>query len=144
MVLALLYMVIWLVAIALATLRGGSYERSGALIMLGVFALQLAVTPLLHPRFQSIYTAAALIDMLALAACIPLALRSPCRWTLWFAAAQLETVLGHGLRAITPAHWGINFTLLTDAPSYVQCLALICGTIAYQQMADRSPAASSL
>lgn len=115
----------WLVLLALILLalwRGGAPERQAAFVFVGVFVADRlyhwilpAGAHLLRVDFGHI-----LIDSIALAFFMVIALRANRIYPLWLASFQLMTIVSHIEQAISPTIHRGAYAVLAFAPSYLE------------------------
>jgi hypothetical protein len=80
--------------------RGKRDERRvGIILVLGVIATHLAISPL-HERFEGVETHVMAVDLVVLAGFVWVAIQSERFWPLWIAGLQLTTMFGHVLKAL--------------------------------------------
>ena len=93
----------WLLLIgvsAYALARGKLDERLAAgICILATLATRFVVSPLTQ-RYSGVEVGVMLVDVLALAGFVAIALRTDRFWPLWVAGLQLTTMLSHMLKAI--------------------------------------------
>jgi hypothetical protein len=128
-----IFISLWFLASLLGLARGGQAEKLGALLLLVMVIINIALRPLASVNIVQVFPAAALADGLLLAASFGLALLTTQRWPLWFCAAQLVRLLGHAMRYSLPSMAPAAYGVFTNGPVYIQCLAVIFGVIAYQR-----------
>lgn len=128
-----LYLIIWLISSGYAICSGGKPERLGTTILLFLSGSPLILHRLLAISLVDRGIAYAVIDILALPACIYLALSNRRHWTIWFCSAQLVAVLSHAAYAALSQEDSFAYWIMTRSPSYVQCIALILGTVMHHR-----------
>lgn len=83
-----------------AFLRGRADERMAAIIcIVATLATRLVLSPQAS-RYSGVETGVVLVDMIALAGFVAIALRTDRFWPLWVAGLQLTTLVAHVLKAI--------------------------------------------
>ncbi|WP_068089270.1 hypothetical protein [Novosphingobium rosa] len=130
-----LYLILWGLCSGYAILAGGRLERLGAAIFLWITAgsLLLLLLPFVTAHMD-VNLGGTLIDGLATPACFYLALSTRRSWTLWFCAAQVVALLGHMVHYLLTGEAGLAYGIMTRVPSYIQCFALLAGTISFRHL----------
>jgi len=116
-----------------AFLYGRRPEKIGALIMLLGAVLTRIGAVVFTWRFAHVEWGALAVDIGGLAALFFLAVRTDRSWTLWLAALQLTTTLGHLARAIDPEMLPNGYAFLLVAWSYPMLLTIALGTRTQQK-----------
>ena len=119
------------VFVLLAVWRGGGPERQFALVFIGMFCFD-RLYHLLFGRGQFLLRADLghiLIDTIALAAFVLIALRANRFYPLWLASFQLMTIVSHIVRAVSPAVEHGAYAILVYAPSYLEVLVFGLGVM---------------
>lgn len=128
-------MTIWLIAIAIAMMKGKSPERTGAAILLGMAPLQIALRAAFPLQYDNVDPATLLTDSVAAVAFLLLALHANRIWPLWTCSLQLIVLVGHMVRYLDIAAPPGAYAVMIKAPTYLQCLILIGGTYRSRQIA---------
>ena len=123
-----LYLVTLLAACGYAAWRGGVAERWGAGIQFTTsFASLPAVIIAGAAGWETGQGALLLVDLIALAAFMTLALRSTAFWPLWVAGFHLDAVLTHFAKLIAPDTLPKGYALLQGFWAYPLMAALVVG-----------------
>lgn len=119
--------------VAFAFARGAGPERATAGVLLGMYVLDPIYhlfVPAAAAHYRHIDLGHFAIDLLAMAALLPIGLRANRIWTLWATAAQLLALLAHILRLVDSDWARLAYALMTRVPSYVQMICIWVGTLA--------------
>ena len=130
----------WLLLIgvaAYALARGRTDERAAAMICVVATIASVLVNSPLTRRFTGVETGILIVDLLALAAFVAIALRTQRFWPLWVAGFQLTSTFAHALKAI---HLSLVPQVYAAAERfwvYPIFLAIVVGTWRTQQRQRR-------
>lgn len=139
---SLIQWLLLLVFVLLALWRGAGPERQFVLVFIGMFFFD-RLYHLFFGRGQFIWNADLghlLIDTIALAAFVVIALRANRFYPIWLASFQLMTIVSHIARAVSPAIEHGAYAILVFAPSYLEVLVFGLGIILHiRRQAKRGP-----
>lgn len=139
---SLIQWLLLLVFVLLALWQGAKPERHFALVFIGMFSLD-RLYHLIFGRGQFFLNADLghlLIDTIALAAFVVIALRANRVYPIWLASFQLMTIVSHIVRAASPAIEHGAYAILVFAPSYLEVLVFGLGITAHiRRQAKRGP-----
>lgn len=138
-----IYMTLWLIASGYAILRGGEPERAGAAILVWLTAGTFIFRPFVKMNLVDLDLGTFAVDLIALIALLVLALRANRSWPLWACSAQLIAVSAHLVRWVNLEIAPGAYATMIKAPSYIQCITLIIGTMAYQKALRRDGSVTS-
>ena len=102
MVRVLFYFLLLIGVAAYSMTRGRRDERIAALTCLAASIASLALLATRRGYYSSFELGVAIIDLMALATFVWIALRSSRFWPLWVAGIQLTSTMGHLLKVIDP------------------------------------------
>ena len=132
-----IYMSLWFIATGYAVLRGGEPERAGAACLAWLTAGTFIFRPFVKMNLVSLDLGTFAVDAIALVALLVLALQANRSWPLWACSAQLIAVLAHIIRSVEVEIAPGAYATMIKAPSYIQCITLIIGTMAYRRALRR-------
>jgi hypothetical protein len=122
-----------------AWLKGDGPEKWIANVLIGMVVLN-STLHLLFPHddnFDRIIASHLFLDLIVLAALVPIALRANRIYPLCILAAQLLAVVMHFNRGLAPEGMEFAYWLLTRVPSYIQIIALATGLYLHRRRARR-------
>jgi hypothetical protein len=131
------YAALWMFATGYAVVRGGQPERLGAAILLWLTAGPFIVTPFATVTSLTLDRGAMAVDLIGLAGLLYLALKTDRNWPIWACSAQVIAVTGHLVRFLQLREDPLAYAAMIRAPAYIQCLALLAGTVAYHRRAQK-------
>lgn len=127
--------------LGLAMWRWGSGPERGMAIMFTVVMMGpamlfriIANASMLFGNFSAIYV---LIDVIALAGFMAIALNANRNYPLWVAGFQLVAVGSHMVRGITDVVSPIAYAILAIGPSYCQLAVLLVGLVRHRRRIRR-------
>jgi len=125
-----LQIILLVVAVLFAWRKGGTDERVGAAILLGMFVASDAYRwAIAGPgRYDSTDLGFFTIDATVLLFLVGLSFYSNRWWTLWMASAQLIALLAHVVRMLDSAYAPFAYAVMMRAPSWLELIILIWGT----------------
>jgi hypothetical protein len=128
----MLYLSLLTICAIYALRRGGAPERTTTVAII----LMVASDPLVHAvtpsRYSSLDPGHLVIDSLALAAFMVIALRANRYWPLWVSAFQLIAVVAHAGRLLDVEIHKTAYGLMQVLWSYPMLVVLALGTRAHQ------------
>lgn len=131
-------LVITLLVVVYATVRGDWPERLCAAILLGEAAIDLIFHAAIGPRsFRLFDSSRMLIDCTVAVLVIAVSLRANRLYPLGIAAAQIVAVIGSIIMLLGAKGWTQAFWAMTQLPVVVQLVLLGAGTIAHLRRVKR-------
>lgn len=130
-----LYLFLALLALccAYALARGGTPERTSALLQFGAFATDELVHRMIDGRaYTALATGSMLVDLALLLALIVLAGRCTRHWPLWVAGWQLAAIVAHLAKLVDPDMQATGYAIQLQIWAYPMLLATVAGTWRYQ------------
>lgn len=128
-----------LVIAVLAIWKGAGPERAVAGVMVGILVSD-RVYHLIFGNFSNLAAidyGHAVIDLVAMAALVVIALRANRMYTLWIAALQLIAFNAHLARELAQGMSPISYLILYVGPSYFQLLVQAIGLWAHRRRLAR-------
>jgi len=116
---------------------GGKLERAGAAVLLWLSVGTFLFRPFIEFRLVSLDFGSLIVDLIGLAGFLYLALTSDRNWPLWACSAQVIAVTGHLVRFVQIAEAPLAYAAMIRAPAYIQCIALLAGTIAFRRSSGK-------
>ncbi len=127
-----------LAATAAAWRRGGPPERIAAVVIGGLFIVDIGYHLMFGPSgFDEVDPVHLVLDGAELAAITWLALRANRIWPLWAAAAAVICYSGHLAAIVEPGGMTLAYWAMTQIPPYIQLAALLLGVAAHARRQRR-------
>jgi hypothetical protein len=118
-----------ILSVSLALLKGGKPEKVGALIILGMVALQFASLALEASVYHTVDVASVLVDAFGLISFGVLALHAMRVWPIWAASLQLLSLSSHFARDLDVSVKPLVYVAMKSGPTFFVLVALLMGTI---------------
>jgi hypothetical protein len=137
------YTALLLIVVGYAIHRGGEPERSGAAVLLWLSFGTFLFRPFIALNYLSIDMGTLIVDLVGLAGFLYLGLKIDRTWTIWACSAQVIAVTGHVVRYMQLQEAPLAYAVMIRGPAYIQCLALLIGTLAYRRKGLKAASSTS-
>jgi hypothetical protein len=118
-----------IVSVSLALFKGGKPERTGALIILAMTALQFGSRALGPAVYRSVDQASVIVDLFGVISFGILAIYAMRVWPIWAASLQLLSLTSHFTREVSAREQPLVYVAMKSGPTFVVLMVLLLGTI---------------
>lgn len=128
-----IFFALLIASVVLALWKGGAPERRGALIILGMSALQFGSLTLHASVYRSVDLASVAVDLFGVLAFGFLAMHAVRVWPIWAGALQILSLVSHFARQVDADEKQLAYVAMKSGPTFLVLAVLLLGTILHMR-----------
>jgi hypothetical protein len=127
------FILLFAISVGYALWRGGKPERAVAIILILMISIDAFVHALTPATYAKADPGHLIIDALAWAAFLFIALRARRLWPLWVSSLQTISLIAHVTKLLNLSMPPLVYAIMQVSSSYLLLIILIMGTYAHQK-----------